>query len=74
MRIPESVKRDARAVAGGLYRLNARGADRYGFAVADNGREVGVGEFLWPRESEVGEGFDGILDLATGRFRQPRRA
>ena len=65
-----SVVRDARAQAGSVYRMNAPTADRYAYTVHANGQEVGTGMFLSLREPE--SGWDGVIELATGKARLAR--
>ena len=76
--IPAAVIRDALGVCGGIYRMNARHAVGYGFTIAENKKEVGCGEFLWPKETPTDDSrFDGyisfaertVTDLATGANR-----
>ncbi len=64
--------RDARSVADGLYSLNAEGADRYGFTVTADGKEVHYGEFLYPGEAETRA--DWVLDRKTNTVRRAVRA
>lgn len=65
-----SVVRDALAVCGGLYRMNATYADRYGYTVHQNGKEVGTGMFLSPSDTEAE--WEGIIDLETNAARLPK--
>ena len=65
---PPGVARDARLVASGMYRMNARSADRYGFCADADGREVGYGEFLFPGELE--DQVDWVLVLKDNTIRR----
>ena len=58
---------DARSVAYGLYRMNALGADRYGFTLTPDGNAVDYGEFLWP--SDTNSRVDWVLDFSTDEVR-----
>jgi hypothetical protein len=44
------LRRDAESVAGGMYKMNARGSFCYGFCPNRNYRVVSYGEFLWKSE------------------------
>ncbi len=67
-RPPQKVIKEAKKIASGLFRMNAKGADRYGFSVHYNNREICYGEFLSSFEKE--NRFQWILVLNTGKIRK----
>ena len=67
-RPPQKVIKEAKKIASGLFRMNAKGADRYGFSVRDN--EICYGEFLSSFEKE--NRVEWILELSTGKIRKAR--
>ena len=61
---------EARNIASGLYRMNARGADRYGFTLNTARDEIVYGEFLWP--SDVEDDIDYVIELDTMKIRKSK--
>jgi hypothetical protein len=65
MKLSTKIIKEAKRIAGGLHRLN--NADRYGFSVNVNKKEIAYGEFLSPYEGE--KRVEWIVELATGNIR-----
>ena len=70
MKLTQKIRNEAKRIAGGLFRMNAKGADRYGFNIKEN--EIYYGEFLFISQSE--DRVDWILDLKTNKFRKAKVA
>jgi hypothetical protein len=70
MKLTQKIRNEAKRIAGGLFRMNAKGADRYGFSVNKEGYrwEICYGEFLFRGETE--NRVDWIVDLETGKIRK----
>ena len=68
MKLSQKIRKEARGIAGGLFRMNAKDADRYGFNIKEN--EIYYGEFLSTSQSE--NRVDWILDLKTNKFRKAK--
>ena len=63
--ITKVARNEARAIAGGLYSMNARTARWYAFTYDRNG--VTAGEFVWSSEGRPGiDKFDAYIILKTG--------
>jgi hypothetical protein len=70
MKLSQKIRKEAKGIAGGLFRMNAKGADRYGFSVRKEGFrwEICYGEFLFMGETE--RRVEWIVDLKTGEIRK----
>lgn len=66
MKLSQKIIKEAKRIAGGLFRMNAKSADRYGFSVGNN--EICYGEFLFKGETE--NRVEWIVDLKTGKIRE----
>lgn len=67
MKLTQKIRKEARKIAGGLYQMNAKLSDRYGFCVSSDGKDICYGEFLTGNESETR--VEWILTFATNKFR-----
>jgi len=59
--IPKPVWREACGIAFGMYRMNATSSVAYAFNVSADGKEVGLGEFMFRNEDN--SGFNGIVEF-----------
>lgn len=69
-RILKSAWKDAKATAGGIYRMNARNSIGYAFTVTKDRKSVNCGEFVYWREPISLDLFDGYIDFETGECRE----
>lgn len=67
-RLLKSALADALNICGGIYKMDASSANRYGFTVTENRKKVFYGEFLFGNEDE--SHVDWVIDLATNSVRR----